>query len=274
MSVAPPPCSGQFVVFSDLDGTLLDHETYEWRPASPALDFMREHAIPLILTSSKTAAEMRSLRAEMGFAHCPAIVENGAGILEAGDTVSDKSEIYSDLRQSLCHLPASLRSCFSGFGDWSNARVAELTGLTVMAAQAAKTRQFSEPGIWSGSPQAFDEFKARLSEKGITVQRGGRFTTLSFGADKAHRMKAVIEQYASTETRATIIALGDAPNDIAMLEAADIGIIIPNPAHSGLPELSGESHGSILRAESAGPLGWCEALMSVFEKHFKFKEQI
>jgi hypothetical protein len=72
------------IVFSDLDGTLLDHETYSWQPAAPALDALKQRGIPLILASSKTAAEIAGLRAEMGFADCPAIVENGAGMLSRG----------------------------------------------------------------------------------------------------------------------------------------------------------------------------------------------
>lgn len=37
-----------------------------------------------MLVSSKTAAEVASILAEMGFAHCPAIVENRSDILEPG----------------------------------------------------------------------------------------------------------------------------------------------------------------------------------------------
>jgi mannosyl-3-phosphoglycerate phosphatase len=70
------------IVFSDLDGTLLDHATYSWQAAVPALEALKERGIPLILASSKTSAEIAELRAETGFADCPAIVENGAGLLE------------------------------------------------------------------------------------------------------------------------------------------------------------------------------------------------
>ena len=72
------------IVFSDLDGTLLDHETYSWAAAEPALAALRAQGIPLVLASSKTALEIAPLRAAMGFSHCPAIVENGAGLLAAG----------------------------------------------------------------------------------------------------------------------------------------------------------------------------------------------
>ena len=68
----------RMIVFSDLDGTLLDHETYSFEPARPALDRLKREGHVLVLASSKTAAEIAPLRDAMGFSHCPAIVENGA----------------------------------------------------------------------------------------------------------------------------------------------------------------------------------------------------
>jgi len=33
----------RLVIFTDLDGTLLDHETYAFSAAGEALDFLRQH---------------------------------------------------------------------------------------------------------------------------------------------------------------------------------------------------------------------------------------
>jgi len=55
----------QLLVFTDLDGTLLTHEGYSWQPAAPALERLRQLDIPLILNSSKTAAEIAALREEL-----------------------------------------------------------------------------------------------------------------------------------------------------------------------------------------------------------------
>ena len=67
------------LVFSDLDGTLLDHGDYSFEAAKPALKKIREHQIPLILTSSKTRHEIELLQRAMGI-HDPFIAENGAAI--------------------------------------------------------------------------------------------------------------------------------------------------------------------------------------------------
>ncbi|MFH1490792.1 MAG: HAD-IIB family hydrolase, partial [Pseudomonadota bacterium] len=67
------------MIFTDLDGTLLDHETYEWKEAEPALNRCKLLRIPLILVSSKTRAEINVIRNELGLT-APFISENGGGI--------------------------------------------------------------------------------------------------------------------------------------------------------------------------------------------------
>ncbi len=42
------------LVFTDLDGTLLNHDDYSWEAARPALEELQRQSIPLILVSSKT----------------------------------------------------------------------------------------------------------------------------------------------------------------------------------------------------------------------------
>lgn len=37
------------LVFSDLDGTLLDSHSYDWQPAAPWLSRLREANVPVIL---------------------------------------------------------------------------------------------------------------------------------------------------------------------------------------------------------------------------------
>ena len=49
----------KLVIFTDLDGCLLDRETYSFEPAQAALRLIREKKIPLVLVSSKTRVESR-----------------------------------------------------------------------------------------------------------------------------------------------------------------------------------------------------------------------
>ena len=54
------------LVFTDLDGTLLDHNDYGYGPALPALTELKARDIPLVLASSKTAAEIAPLHHDLG----------------------------------------------------------------------------------------------------------------------------------------------------------------------------------------------------------------
>jgi mannosyl-3-phosphoglycerate phosphatase len=82
--------------------------------------------------------------------------------------------------------------------------------------------------------------------------------TLSFGATKATQIAQITKTLAPRHT----IALGDAPNDIEMLEAADFGVIIANPHREPLPELNGEKFGKIIRTKQYGPVAWNAAILA------------
>jgi mannosyl-3-phosphoglycerate phosphatase len=248
------------LVFTDLDGTLLDHDSYSFEAARPALDLLAARGIPVILASSKTEAEMRPIAQAIGISH-PMIVENGAGVVGLGAddpaSGSDSASPYSRLRAFLREIPKELSDCFEGFGDWDVARIAEETGLAPASAELARQRRFSEPGHFAGSEVQRKAFVELLEAQGFTAVRGGRFFTLMPKTSKAERMADIVAHYRHEggETIRTV-ALGDAPNDLAMLETADCGIIIANPAHTPLPVTDRERQGAILRSEQSGPLGW------------------
>lgn len=137
--------------------------------------------------------------------------------------------------------------------------IARLTGLGPDAAARAADRAFSEPGLWTGTGNGRAAFMSTLADRGIAARQGGRFLTLSFGATKADRMAEIAHRYGDPPT----VALGDAPNDAEMLEAADRGIVVANPHGAPLPPLAGEAEGRITRTDLPGPAGWNEAMLGV-----------
>ena len=254
-----PPLS--LLVFSDLDGTLIDHQTYSAAAASPALKALKSCGAGLVMASSKTRPEIARIRDALGWSDWPAIVENGAGVLPPQDMGQGDTAQYDLLRGHLDTVPQPLRILFRGFGDMTEAEVSEATGLAIDAAALAKSRAFSEPGLWLGTDAQRAAFLDHLAGRGVTAREGGRFLTLSFGQTKADRMAALIEHYRPDHT----IALGDAPNDIEMLEAADTGVIVANPHRAPLPLLQGEATGRIQRTALAGPQGWNQAILALLD---------
>ena len=69
----------RLLVFTDLDGTLLDYDTYAFDAAEPALDRLRRERIPFVLCSSKTRAEIEAVRTRLRNEH-PFVSENGGGV--------------------------------------------------------------------------------------------------------------------------------------------------------------------------------------------------
>ncbi|MEP4197319.1 MAG: HAD-IIB family hydrolase [Aliishimia sp.] len=246
------------LVFTDLDGTLLSHATYEYDAAGPALKRLENIGVGVVMASSKTAPEIYALREDLRLQQWPAIVENGAGLLKPHAKGALDGSNYAQLRARLNKISADLRVLFFGFGDMDVALVAEKTGLSLPVATLAKERAFSEPGIWTGAPEEKAAFLEVLKAQGISAREGGRFLTLSFGATKADQIAQITKDLAPRYT----IALGDAPNDIEMLEAADFGVIIANPHSAPLPELKGEKSGKIIRTTQSGPEAWNAAMLA------------
>ncbi len=260
------------VVFSDLDGTLLDHETYSFDAARPALEALKSRGIPLILASSKTRAEMRDLAPQVGAAGL--IFENGGGVEWPNNlepTISDtaQSPDYADIRALLDELSDYLRATVDGFGDMADEEVARATGLPLEGARLARQREHSEPFTFSGSPTQLSEIEKAVAMNGWQLVRGGRFNTITGSNTKATRLQQIASAYAASQpagTQVYTIALGDAPNDAAMIGAADRGFIIANPHGTPMPELAGEEAGRVSRSILAGPAGWSESVAQALQE--------
>lgn len=250
------------LVFTDLDGTLLDHQTYSFSAAQPALNELRRRGVPLVLASSKTAAEIEPLHEQLDLGGAPMIVENGAACIWPQQTGVIQDTDYRTIRTVLSEAPESLRKCFSGFGDMSIDCVIAHTGLSAQNAQKARKRLYSEPGIWSGENDDLKHFLKYLQENGVSARQGGRFLTLSLGGTKAGQMHRIIDHYRADVT----IALGDAPNDIEMIQAADFGVIIKNTHSAALPPMKGEENARIRRSILPGPQGWNAAVLAILDE--------
>ena len=181
------------IVFTDLDGTLLDHETYSFEPARPALDQLKERGIPMVLASSKTAAEMAPIAEAIGIDD-PMIVENGAGVVNLPGNSPDEDGVYARLREVLDSMPSQLRAKYQGFGDWSDTEVAEKTGLPLASARLARPRRFSE--LKRSAP----DISQRMLTKSLTELRRDGYITR-----KVYPTQPPQVEYALTEAGSTFL---------------------------------------------------------------------
>ena len=263
------------VIFTDMDGTLLDHHTYAFDAALPVLKKLRQKHIPVIPTTSKTYAELLVLRDTIGL-EGPFIVENGAAIYIPHGFFGKKPSgtVWQDgfwckaftsqknywLKQ-LDMVKSDFAGKFTHFTEMSLEDIQNATGLDEVAASRAAQRQFGEPVLWKGSEEEKNRFVGAIRERGATPLEGGRFIHVSGDCNKGDALTWFMAEYArQTDTTATSIALGDGKNDIAMLEAADIAVRITSPSH---PPPDVEKEEQLYTSTLQGPDGWAEMLTSL-----------
>ncbi len=274
---APFPVSARLIVFTNLDGTLLDHKTYAFDAALPALQKLRDLDVPIILTSSKTVTEIKKLQADLGLSF-PAIVENGAGVFVPDDhsgpeidqaAINSCARGYKLIRAHLDVLEPELRTYFRGFGDLTTLQVAQVTGVSLKDAALARQRRWSEPGIWLGTKEGLETFKVALCQFGLVVAQGGRFLTISSAPGRHELMKRLVACYKKQDVNRdetlVVMALGNAPNDREMLQDADIGVVIPGARGGEMNDVEVNANGVIWRADHAGPAGWNQTVLAALE---------
>ncbi|MEJ2115144.1 MAG: HAD-IIB family hydrolase [Gammaproteobacteria bacterium] len=262
----------QIVIFTDLDGTLLDHDSYSYDAAKPALDYIHKHNIPLIFTTSKTAIEIEHLCEQTDFYH-PYIAENG-GLLaipenyfsEQDTTKNYTKTIIGKTRAEINHVLNNLTNSykFKSFNDMSIDELVSYTGLEQNQAYYANLRDSTEPLLWMENSEKITSFVAELKKHDLSLISGGRFHHVMGRHDKAATMSTLLDKFTCYwNTKIISIALGDSPNDLEMLYNANHGVIIPNP---NAPRMCAGNHVNLSYAEKPGPQGWSDSLLALLKE--------
>jgi mannosyl-3-phosphoglycerate phosphatase len=269
--------SPDILIFTDLDGTLLDHVTYEWKEALPALNRCKESHIPVILVSSKTRAEIDLLRRKLSLS-APFISENGGGIFFPDNTFEEPPQgaffdrgfwifslgiPYVQLVKGIAEIREELGWDIKGFSDMSSHEISRLTGLDEETSKLAAQREYDEPFVIPEDRFAEDAVLIEAAaRRGLTVTRGGRFYHLHGDNDKGRSMEKVISWYKQVHGEVMTIVLGDSPNDFPMLKLADYPILVRGNRDflylkEDIPRLE------ITRA--IGPEGWNSAVLGILD---------
>ena len=151
---------------------------------------------------------------------------------------------------------------FSHFAAMKEEVISQVTGLSLQQALQANTREYGEPISWLGVESAKQVFIQWLEEQGGHVLQGGRFLHLSGFCDKGKALVWLTEEYkkACASPVLKTIAVGDSDNDVAMLEAADLALIIRSPVHAP-PKLKRVR--GFFTSDEFGPVGWNSGLRKI-----------
>lgn len=268
----------RWIVFSDLDGTLLNHHDYRCDEALPVLARLRLSGIPLIPVSSKTVPEMLEWRKELGNTDS-FVCENGAiiAIPDHGPCLPDDARprrregfrLYyrGRSRRDILKTLGIMRRAFGfePFNDMSIEDIVRHTGLDRRGAERAARREASEPLLWTGSEQSLERFTRELEVAKLRVIKGGRFVHVMGDTDKGAAVEDLTAAYAHQYgERVHSIGLGDSPNDRAMLLAVDTPVVIPGPEGQ---HMKIDQRPDTIYAEYPGARGWAgtvDKLLGVF----------
>lgn len=263
-----PSLHDPLLIISDLDGTLLEHHSYRWEAASPWINILRQHEIPLVLCSAKSAAEIIDWQNEFSLTGQPFIAENGA-VIQLDARWSD-SEDYPRLLTGIRHeelfsildrLREKFGFKFTCFADVDESTLCELTGLTRKQASLAKLNEASETLIWRDSDEMMTAFCDQLMMLGLVLLQGGRFWhVLDMQAGKDKALHWLQEQFKQRDGKQRItIGLGDSPSDALLLDSVDYAVIVKGYSRQTMT-LQNDSPQRVYRSQSYGPEGWKEGL--------------
>ena len=261
----------RWLVVTDLDGTLLNHHDYRVEVALPMLRQLEQRRIPVIFNTSKTLPELATLVQRLDNRH-PFIIENGSAIavpqgyfdhalLQAqGLPVVDLDDVHllvtgagiDELQKFILEVaPRAI-----DFSRCSLAQAMEMTGLSETEARDAQTRRFSVPLLFSIDEER-QAFIQQARQAGYSTLQGGRFLHLLGDCSKGRSMLLLRDlwQQAFAET-CGIIALGDSPNDLDMLQQADCAVVVNSPSSDRLKP----QHANVIYTWQQAPQGWVEGV--------------
>jgi len=261
------------IIFSDLDGTLLDHESYSYDDARPALALIKDMSIPLVLVTSKTRAEVEVWRERLENRD-PFIVENGGALYlphgyfpvtfqapayRNGYAAIEFGTPYEELVKTL-HAASSESQCrVVGFHEMSVEEVSLRCGISLEQAFLAKQREYDEPFeiLDPSVEQLLDCIESRKKR----WTRGGRFYHILGANDKAHCVRLLTHFFQRAYGEVTTVGLGDSLNDARFLKAVDFPIVLKSADSARIRAMVPRAY----LTDLPGPGGWNRAIMEILQ---------
>ena len=265
----------KLLLFTDLDGTLLERRSYSFEPARPALGALRSRGIPCILTSSKTRAEIELYRGRLENNH-PFISENGGAIFVPKDYFSfpfssDRESREYDIIELGVPYPALLQALqavkrevgvpIKGFSDFSPEELSAHCGFSRDEAALAKRREYDEPFLVEGGETEIERVRKGIERRGLTYTWGGRFHHLLGKNDKGKALQVLKELYKKEFSSVSTLAIGDSLNDLPMLVSVDRLILLGKDEHLST-KISSKK---LTWFEGTGPRAWNDAVLHFLE---------
>lgn len=294
--------SSRLLIFTALEGTLVDPHTESWHGAEEALDELDRRKIPLILATGKTRAQIDPVRRKLGHAH-PFISENGGGIFIPDGYFNLQipglerrsrflclpiAKPHAEAVATLQELSAATAVSVVSFHDMTPREIAQNTGLSPRDAEPAKLRDFDEPFFFAGATEsAIHAFQQEAARRKAALVQDGHFWHISLGCDLGRAVRELVKLYlaAAPRTRLSSVGLGTRVADLPLLKAVDHPILLPAPGKPTKGQRNGASDTPTMasmddpygaagmpqalprasRADVPGPPGWGRAIAELLQ---------
>ena len=263
----------RYLIFTDLDGTLLDHENYSFGTNKKTISTIINNKNEIIFNTSKTFSECKKLLKELKLLNMPFSTENGA-------VIYFPKIRFNKIKNS------------SSFGRYWSVRIAKLSSKNWYQFLKLKQKKYnffiaqdlspkilkkytnlnntnmmldreaSQIILWEDNLTKLKLFKKDLkSEKDGVLIKGSRFMQISSICNKRIAKKLISHAYDiqfRDKYSINTIALGDSKNDIDMLNSCKYSCLIKNSSDA-YPKLRLNKK-NVFKSSKIAPDGWSEVL--------------
>jgi mannosyl-3-phosphoglycerate phosphatase len=268
------------VIFTTVEGALLDSGSRSWAPAADALAEISRRRTPLVLSSRGTRAELEPFRRKIEHSH-PFITESGGGLflpdgyfslaLEGAARAgryfcAPFGQPYAAVTQALAEIAAKARASVVGYSQLSARELAPNTGESPREAELARQREFSERFFFAGNVEKSATRFAKIArEKHWDTVPGEPFWELRSGNDEGRAVRYSMRLYrTSMRSRLRSVGIGCGTGDLSLLLSVDHPIILPDSRNIVNPDLVARLPDAIL-GEAPGAPGWNEVVLRLLE---------
>ena len=259
----------KIIIFTDLDGTLLDRDTFKFDKIFSYLIELILEDICIIPNSSKTRQEVEFFNKELD-ENLSYVVENGAAIYNLNlinssfpEKISLSRETSEILKIFEKKVSIKLRSKCKFINKLSIDKQVKILGLSKQKIKFALNREYTIPLLFDGSKNEKTSFFKSVSDAGLSLQEGGRVINLCDKVSKAQAMKKVIKIFKKISKEELItIGVGDNFNDLEMLKNSDIPCLVFNDKFT----MEKININNCLVSKKPAPEGWEEVVKLALDK--------
>ena len=256
------------IIFTDLDGSLLDRDTFNFDTIKDYIKSLINDGIIIIPNSSKTEKEIEKFSMELGIA-VPYISENGSAIhrLNLINQNFPNKIILSREKEELLEIfnskvPEKIRSKCHLVSKMSKKKQEQIFGQKDDKLRNVLSRNYTLPLLFYGEKKEKNKLLKILSSNSLTLQEGGRVSNLCDNVNKVKSMNKVVKILKKTEDKIKTIAVGDNYNDLDMLKNSDVPCLVFNDQFK-LDQINIEN---LEFSNKPSPEGWADVIKKALDK--------